>query len=385
MSDFKNPWDNNNKKSDDELDELIRKSRKKIMDFLDRKRGQSGGSKGMGNFPHNLFSTIGILLFIILLLGWLSTGFYAIRPDEEGVILRLGKYQRTSMPGLNFKLPDPIETLNRVSVTTINKEIIGYRSKSSLARAALLTSTENYTNSNDSKIENITEESLMLTGDENMVNINFDVQWRIKDAKSYLFNLRDLSDENTVKTCAESVMREVIGVQKISDVLAGERANIEQRAKKLLQNMLDGYKFGVEVVRVQMLAVQPPDKVIAAYSDVQTAKSDRDKVINQAYAHRNSVIPKARGEAEKTIKEAEAFKQEAIERSKGEAARFESIFMQYQSAQEITYKRLYLETMEEILSGMDKIIMDTNASGNTVPYLSLQELLNKKSFPNTDK
>jgi membrane protease subunit HflK len=386
MSDFNNPWDDNSNRkkpgssNNDELDDIIRKGQEKIIDFLNAKKKSSGGN-GSNFVKSNIpFSKISFLFIFVILLFWLSTGFYTIQTDEEGVVLRLGKYVRTSIPGLNYKLPSPIETVTKVSVTRINREIIGFRSSGTqIQTSSFSLFNQHPIESTDDNIQTVPEESQMLTGDENIVDINFDVQWKIKNAKDFLFNLRDLGNENTVKSCAESAMREVIGIKKISDALAEERFQIEQKAKQLLQQMLDSYKMGVEIVRLQMLRVQPPTEVIDSYRDVQSAKADKEKLINEAYAYRNSIIPRSRGEAQKFLQEAEGYKQQVIANAKGEASRFISIFNEYQKAKDVTKKRMYLETMEQLLSGMDKIIMDSKSSSSTVPYLPLQELMKNKT------
>lgn len=355
---FKNPWDDN--KEPEDLDAIIRKSQEKITNLF--KGGQSGGS-GDG-----FFDNLGLKKILIIVGGgalalWLSTGFYTVQPDEEGVVLTLGRYSRTTTPGLNYKFPDPFETVTKVSVTRINKEEVGFRSagRRITSKAMLLEST-------------VSTESQMLTTDENIVDINFEVQWMITDPKDYLFSVRDLSGENTVKVVAESAMREVIGLAKVTDVLAEERNKTEQDAKILMQTMLDTYKMGVKIVRVQLLRVDPPQEVIDAYRDVQNAKQDKEGEINKAFAYRNDVVPRARGEAERLLQDAEGYKQTVIADAKGESARFNSIYSQYKSAKDVTRKRMYLETMEAILSGMDKIIMDKNTGGNTVPYLPLGEI-----------
>lgn len=379
MSDFNNPWDKNrkNKNNDgDDFEELLRKGREKIINLFDKKSGGDSDNFNISpQFP--VIRAIGIVS-IIALLGWLSTGFYTIQPDEEGVVLRLGKYSRTSMPGLNYKLPNPFETVTKVSVTRINRETIGFKVGVGAIKSGGLFSRQLVSDEQNPNFESISQESQMLTGDENIIDINFDVQWRVHNAKDHLFNLRDLPSENTVKSCAESAMREVIGVRKISEALAEERLDIEQKAKQVLQDMLDNYKMGVEVVRLQMLRVQPPPEVIDAYRDVQSAKADKEKLINESYAYRNSIIPQARGEAQKLIQEAESYKRQVIDRSEGEASRFNSILDQYQTAKDVTRKRMYYETMEQILGDMDKIIMDSKSSGAAVPYLPLQDLIKSK-------
>ncbi len=369
---FENPWDNKKKPGKEELDEIIKKGQQRLLHFLNQKGGNKGNGGGGGDFNSpDLFNYLNKKVFIVIglviLVMWLSTGFYTVQPDEEAVVMRFGKYSRTSPSGLNYKLPYPIENVTKISVTRINKEEIGFRSsgKRITSREQLLEST-------------VSSESQILTTDENIVDINFEVQWRIYDAEKFLFNVRDLYNENTVKSAAESAMREVIGLSTISNVLAEERNKIELQTKKLLQDILNEYDMGVMVERVQLLRVDPPQEVLDAYRDVQNAKQDKEKEINQAFAHRNDIVPRARGEAEKILQEAEGYKKQVIANAQGEAQRFSSIFEQYRTAKDVTRKRMYLETMEQIFDGMEKIILDKGSASNTVPYLPLNELMKTK-------
>ena len=381
----KNPWeddpkdqnssDGGNNKSNDDFDEMIRKGQKRIIDLMSSQRGggKRGGKKssqpsggngffgpGFGDFPAKKL----LLILIIIVLGaWFSTGFYTVQPDEQGVIMRFGKYSRISGPGLNYKLPTPFERVIVISVTRVNKEEIGFRS-------AMRDSSRRVKSK-----QSVPQESQMLTGDENIIDIDFDVQWVIKDARQYLFNVRDLSNENTVKNAAESAMREVIGQVGIADALAEERNSIEFNAKTLLQEILDSYGMGVQVLRLQMLRVEPPPGVLAAYRDVQSAKADRESEINNAFKYRNFIVPNARGDAEAVLQEAESYKRQRIAIAEGEAGRFNEIYRQYVKAKDVTRKRMYLETLEGILSGMNKIILDSNASNSGVlPYMPLDQL-----------
>lgn len=383
---FENPWDRKRSGKDD-LDEIIRKGQKRLMSFLKDNKGKGSGGGGEGPRPKGpdfgdffnkffdfLHSKLLLVITLVALVMWLSTGFYTVQPDEEGVVMRFGKYSRTSVPGLNYKLPYPIEAVTKLSVTRVNKEEIGFRSsgKRITTREQLLEST-------------VSTESQILTTDENIVDINFEVQWIISDAMKYLFNVRDLKTEGTVKSVAESAMREVIGLTNISDVLAEERSRIEQDAKTLLQNILDYYGMGVKVQRVQLLRVEPPQEVIDAYRDVQNAKQDKEREVNRALAYRNDVVPRARGEAEKILQEAEGYKQQVIAQAQGEAQRFSSIYEQYRNAKDVTRKRMYIETMEQILDGMDKLIMDKGSSqSGVVPYLPLNEIANPKKAAKTN-
>jgi membrane protease subunit HflK len=370
---FRNPWDNDDKKSPqnrDDFEDLLKKGQEKLTRLF-RKRQFNGGSGG--GFPDFTNKKTIIVIIASAFVIWLASGFYTIQPDEEGVVTTLGKYSRTSGPGLNYKLPSPIEKVTKISVTRVNKEEIGFRSagKRITTREQLLQST-------------VSSESQMLTTDENIVDINFEVQWLISNAKDYLFNVRDLPPENTVKAVAESAMREVIGLTKVTDVLAEERSKIEQEAKKLMQTMLDNYHMGVKVLRVQLLRVDPPQEVVDAYRDVQNAKQDKEREINRAYAYRNDIVPRARGEAEKVTQDAEAYRQRVVAEATGESQRFSSIYEQYKNAKEVTRKRMYLEAMEEVLSNVDKIILDKNASNNLLPYLPLGEI-NKKAADGGNK
>ena len=372
MSDkFNNPWgdnNNNNGKEPDDLDEMIKKGQDKVIDFLNNvKKGKKGG----GNTPPELpMVKLGVIGLLVIMLGWLSTGFYTIQPDEVGVVLRLGDYNRSSVPGLNYKLPSPLETVEKVSVTRVNREEIGYKSSTPSTRSRFFKKVSNNTAS-----LNVAQESEMLTGDENIVSIDFEVQWRIKEAKDYLFNVKDVGAENTVKISAESAMREVIGLSKISDALAGERSKIESEAKTLLQEMLDNYKMGVEIIRVQMLRVEPPTEVIDAYRDVQSAKADKEREINKAYSYNNDILPRARGEAEQIVKQAEGYKERVIAKAQGEADRFIAIHEEYRKAKDVTRKRMYLETMETVMEGMNKVILDPKKGSNVLPFLPLNEMV----------
>lgn len=376
---FENPWDDNKKKvrKKEDIDEIIKNGQKKLLEFMNKsdKKPSNGGDEGdnnMFNFDNFDFFNKRIILIIALVIAvmWLSTGFYTVQPDEQGVVMRFGKYVRTTPSGLNYKLPYPVEEVTKISVTRINKEEVGFRSsgKRITSRQELLENTVSY-------------ESQMLTTDENIVDINFEVQWIISDAEKYLFNVRDLAGENTVKSAAESAMREVIGLASVSDILAEERSKIEQDAKLLLQQMLDGYGYGVQIVRLQLLRSEPPQEVIDAYRDVQNAKQDRENEINQAFAYRNDIIPRARGEAEQMMQQAEGYRQKVIAEAQGESERFSKIFEQYVGAKDVTRKRMYLETMENIMDGMDKIIIDKSSNSGVVPYLPLEKLEQKASKP----
>lgn len=284
---------------------------------------------------------------------WLATGvFFRVEPDEQGVVMRFGAFHRFATPGLNFRLPSPIEEVYKPKVTRVNRVEIGYRTAM----------TENGVN------RSIPEESLMLTGDENIVDIDSEVQWKIRDAKKFLFNVRN--PEETVKAAGESAMRDIVAKTPLSEILTEGRLKVELAAKDLLQHTLDQYDAGIEIVRLQMLKGDPPPEVIDAFRDVQTARADKEREQNEALSYRNDILPRARGQAEQMIQDAEAYQKEVVARSEGEASRFKAVYEEYVKAKDVTKKRMYLETMEKILTGMDKLILDSKTQ--PVPYLPLE-------------
>jgi membrane protease subunit HflK len=310
--------------------------------------------------PGNFGTGTGIAIVLIgIIVLWLASGFYRVLPDEVGIVLRFGAYNRTTQPGLNYHLPAPIETVLRPSVTRVNRTEIGYRSGESGRGPAT---------------RQLPEEALMLTGDENIVDINFTVFWVIKDAQSYLFNIRD--PELTVKSAAESAMREVIGETPIAQALSEGRAKIENNTQRLLQQILNNYSAGIDITQVQLQRVDPPAEVIDAFRDVQAALADRERLRNEAESYRNDIIPRARGDAVRIKQEAEAYRQEIIARSQGDADRFDSVYRAFKAAQDVTLQRLYLETMEAVLKGSNKVIIDKSAQGSSgvLPYLPLPAL-----------
>ncbi len=295
-----------------------------------------------------------ILGVIALVLIWLASGFYRVQPDEQGVVLRFGAWVSTTRPGLNYHLPYPIETVLTPAVTRVNRTSVGFRYAA------------------DGSARDLPRESLMLTGNQDIVDINFTVFWVIKDAGNYLFNVQD--PKATVKAVAESVMREVIGENPLQWILTQGRSVIEQRTQQAMQQILDSYHAGIEVTQVNLLKADPPSQVIAAFRDVQAAKTDRDRERNEAEAYSNDVVPRAHGEANRVIQQAEAYKQKAVAEAQGEAARFLALDAQYRAAKSITEKRLYIETMEQVLGGANKVILDQKAGPGVVPYLPLPQI-----------
>jgi len=331
--------------SRDDLNEFFKKAQEQFHAMFG---GDGDGKRG--------FLLIVLSVFVL----WLASGVYLVKSDEEGVVLRFGQYHRSTAPGLNYHLPYPFESVKTPRVTVINRVEIGSR---------LADGRGQMQNGN-------LDERLMLTGDENIVDINFEVQWQIRSASDYLFNVRD--PEVTVKTMAESAMREVIGRTPIAVALAEGKLKIAEDTKKLLQQTLDGYKAGIDIVSVNLLVTDPPAQVIDAFRDVQTARADMETARNQADAYSNDILPRARGEAQKMILDAEGYKQEVTSRATGEASRFLAVYNEYKVAKDVTQRRMYLETMEQIMQGMNKVIMDNKGSQGVVPYMALPELKSKK-------
>jgi modulator of FtsH protease HflK len=333
-----------------DIDAIIRDIQKKINRFLPG--GSSSGGKPIG------------LILIILAFVWLASGLYRVLPDEQGVVLRFGKFIKTTQPGLNYHIPMPIESVQTPKVTKVNRMDIGFRS-------------ERDSGFSSGGVADVPEESLMLTGDENIVNIDFSVFWVIKDAGKFLFQIQD--PEGTVKAAAETAMREVIAKSRIQQILTEGRAKIENETQEIIQSILDEYNSGIQVTQVQTQKSDPPDQVIDAFRDVQAARADMERSKNEAEAYANDVIPRARGEAAKIMQAAEAYKQKVVAAAEGEASRFVSIYTEYAKAKEVTQERMYLETMEKVLADIDKVIIEKNAGSGVVPYLPLPELGKKKA------
>jgi membrane protease subunit HflK len=311
--------------------------------------------------PGGFRTGTGIAIVVLgILVIWLASGFYRVLPDEVGVVLRFGAYNRTTQPGLNYHLPTPIETVLTPSVTRVNRTEIGYRNAEGPGRGQVT--------------RQVPEEALMLTGDENIVDVNFTVFWVIKNAQAYLFSIR--GPEATVKSAAESAMREVVGETPIAQALSEGRGKIETDTQGLLQGILNAYDAGIEITQLQLLKVDPPAPVIDAFRDVQRALADRERLRNEAESYRNDIIPRARGDAVRIKQEADAYRQEITARAHGDADRFLSVYNAFKAAQDVTLQRLYLETMEEILKNSNKVIIDKSAEGGSgiIPYLPLPAL-----------
>ncbi len=325
------------------IDDIIRNLQKTINKFSG---GKSGGSKPI------------IIGLIVIALLYVASGLYRVLPDEQGVVLRFGKYVNTTQPGLHYHFPTPFERVLTPKVTKVNRVDVGFRPASDTGRS--------------SGVGNVPEESLMLTGDENIVDINYSVFWVIKDAQKFLFNIQ--SPVETVKAASETAMREVIAKNRIQNILTEGRSKIEVEVQEIAQLILDEYGSGIQLTQVQTQQADPPEQVIDAFRDVQAARADRERSKNEAEAYANDVIPRARGEAEQVLQQAEAYKKEVVAKAEGEASRFLAIYNEYKNAKQVTQERMYLETMEKVLADIDKVIIDKESGSGVVPYLPLPEL-----------
>ena len=297
--------------------------------------------------------TMGALPILgIALVLWLLTGIYVVGPDEVGVVQTFGKYSRAGQSGLNYHFPYPIETVKTPKVTEVKRIEIGFRSVGK------------------NQYQTVERESLMLTGDENIVDAEMIVQYKIKDPEAYLFNF--IKPELTVREASEASLRTVVGRHNIDEALTSGKFMIQEETKELVQSILDKYKTGIIVVAVQLQDVSPPQQVIAAFKDVASAKEDKNKMVNQAEGYRNDIIPKARGEAQSMIREAEGYKKARIARAEGDVAKFSAVLKEYRKAKGVTETRMYLETMEEILPKIEKIIIPDAKSGNLINLLNLK-------------
>ena len=288
----------------------------------------------------------------IALLLWLLSGVYVVGPDEVGVVQTFGKYSRAAQSGLNYHFPFPIEKVQTPKVTEVKRIEIGFRTVGK------------------NQYQTVERESLMLTGDENIVDAEMIVQYRIKDPVAYLFNF--IKPEITVREASEASLRTVVGRHNIDEALTSGKFMIQEETKTLVQSILDKYESGILVVAVQLQDVSPPKEVIASFKDVASAKEDKNRMINQAEGYRNDIIPKARGEAQAEIREAEGYKKARIARSEGDVAKFSAVLKEYRKAKGVTETRMYLETVEEILPNREKIIVPDSENGNLINLLNLR-------------
>ena len=326
-----------------DIEELIRKGQDRFKSLMP---GGFGGVKG-------IFLAVLLIAFV-----WLLSGLYRVQPGENGIELLFGKYYNTTEAGLNFWAPWPIGSVQRPNVERTNQISVGFRSLGSARGDAS---------------RDVPEESLMLTGDQNIIDIDFVVQWRIKSAKDFLFNIRD--PQSTIKLAAESSIREIVGQTPLEEVLATKRTEVETRTRLVLQRIMDDYKVGVFIAEVKMQKVDPPQKVIDAFNDVQRARQDKERQQNEAEAYRNDIVPKAKGEASRQLEQAAAYRERLIKEADGEAKRFVSVYEAYLTGKDVTVRRLYLERMQDVLKKSEKVIIDKGQGGQgVVPYLPLPEI-----------
>lgn len=331
-----------------DLDEMLRRAQDNFKNIMP------------GNFQGGQIIILAVLGIIGL---WLASGLYIVEPGEHAVIQRFGAWNRTQdNEGLGYRLPSPIEEINKIKVNEIRLLSIGFQD--ALGRAGT------------SRVD-VPEESLMLTSDRNIVDLDLVVQWNIKSAEDFLFNIDD--QEGTIKKVAESAIREVAGQTDMFQIITNKRMEVTDRAKKILQENLDEYKSGVNITQVLIERAEVHPDVQDAFQDVQSAKQDAEDVQNRAQSYREDIIPKARGRAIQMQQEAEAYKQSVVARASGDAERFKSMQQAYANGQDVTRTRMYLETMEQVLKNANKIIMDDSASQGVVPYLPLNALDSKRT------
>jgi len=325
-----------------DIEEMLRRSQDKVKSLF-----PGGGSlKGI------------ILLVAAVIVIWASSGIYRVNPGEQGVEMLFGKFVKRTGPGLHFWAPSPIGDVIKPNVERTNSINIGYRGVGDVERSGT---------------RDVSEESLMLTSDQNIIDIDFVVQWRIKNAADYLFNIRD--PQATIKIAAESSMREVIGQTPLEEAITTKRQMVQQDTKDLLQKILDQYGAGVAIAEIQLQAADPPKEVIDAFNDVQRAKQDQERSVNEATAYKNDIVPRANGQAQKMLQDAEAYKEKVIKEAQGEAKRFLSVYETYLGAKDVTTRRLFLERMQQVLKASEKVIIDKGQGGSgVVPYLPLPEL-----------
>jgi len=317
------------------------------------KKAMPGGGGGLGG------GVIAVIVLAVLAFVGFQGFTTRVQPDELGVVLRFGEFDRQLPPGLNFRLPYPVETVYKPKVTRVNRESVGFRGEVDDIQTSVS--------------RQVPEESLMLTGDENIVDINSVIFWRINNAENFLFNVQ--RPEQTVKDVAESALREVAGESRLQPLLTRSRQETETAVQELMQKTLDDYESGILITQVQLQKVDPPSQVIDAFRDVQAARADEERIQNEASAYANTVVPEARGEAAKILEAAQAYKEQTVAEAQGQAQRFIKIHEQYAAAPEVTRQRMFLETMERIFAGTEKIIIDEAKTGQgVVPYLPLNEL-----------
>ncbi len=337
----KSPWDKNQNPPD--IDELLNNLQ----------------SKFKGGLPQKNFAMLAIAAVVVI---WLATGFFIVDPQEQGIIKRFGVVQQIVTPGPHYHLPSPIETVQIEKVTAIRRIEIGFRTIDPGPPA---------------KYRQVRKESLMLTGDENIVDVQFTVQYRIANLEDYFYQMTE--PEETVKAAAESAMREVVGDNKVMDALTVGKSSIESATAQLLQETLNSYQSGIRIENVKLQDVHPPDQVKESFKDVVSAREDREKMINEAEGYKNNLIPTARGEAAQILNKAQAYYDETVNQAIGQADRFNAIYAEYRQAEDITRERIQLETMARVLPSSNKVIADKELGQNFLPFLPITEMQKQAS------
>jgi membrane protease subunit HflK len=330
-----------------DLEELLRRSQDKLKQVM----------------PGGFMSGFGIALVAAAAVAiWLASGIYTVQPNEAGLEMVFGRFTQRTENGLRYNWPAPIGSVIKLRVTDRNSIDIGFRTREDPRRPGNQTQTD------------VPEESLMLTGDENIADVKFRVVWQIDPTRpqDFAFNVREVRE--TIKAVSESSMREIVGRTQIQKILTAERKVIEPAAQDLTQRVLNDYKAGVQILQVQLLSVDPPEQVIAAFRDVTAAQQDLDRLRNEAEAYANRVVPEARGGAARILQEAEGYREQTVAEARGQASRFTQVYDQYRRAPDVTRERMYIETMERILAGTNKVIIDQSAGQGVVPYLPLGQL-----------
>ncbi|MXR35609.1 FtsH protease activity modulator HflK [Craterilacuibacter sinensis] len=338
-----------------DLDEIFRRLNQKLSRLLGAKPPVTGGSPSPEVSPGGIFRGGALAVVGVVAALWLGSGFYVVDASEEGVVLRLGSYSRTTGPGLGWHLPYPFEKVEIVNLTEVRSLEIGYRGSAK---------------------NRIPEEALMLTDDQNIIDVQFSVQYDIKDAKDFLFNnaAREKDAKDIVKQAAETAIREVVGRNKVDFVLNEGRAQIAVEAQTLIQQIVDRYKLGIRIAKVNINDVQPPQAVSAAFDDAVKAGQDKEKLRNEGQAYANDVIPKARGLASRLMEEAEGYRQRVVDNAEGDASRFTSVLSQYAKAPKVMRDRMYYDMMQQVMSNTSKVVVDQKGGGNLL-YLPLDKLM----------
>ena len=340
-------WNDNNNQTPPELDEVIKDFKNK---FNSTFGGKSSGNSGASKAAKGSFKYIFILAFIV----WMATGIYIIDPAERGVVLRFGAFQTSTTQGPHWHIPYPVESVYKVNVEQVRSAEIGFR------------------NAQNSYSGGVSSESLMLTRDENMVDVKLAVQYKIANAQDYLFNVSN--PELTLSHVVQSIIRQVVGDNTMDFVLTTGRDQVAQEVKTASQALINDYGLGIQITAVTMQDAQPPVQLKAAFDDVVKAREDEQRYINEARAYANDIVPKARGASQRLLAEAEAYKSEVVSKSEGEAYRFSQILTEYTKAPGVTKERLYRETLEDVLSNTNKVIVDSNS--NSLMYLPIDQLIN---------